>query len=179
MSTISDAMQKKRRDDDDRPSPDSHSPRLVRVEVPKDHTMRNMLLGTLVAALLLTGLLVGGYTILDRMGAFDRRPAAGPTPNAPMPPGRDGQQPGPNHGTPAVVDNGGATPPDNAATESGTPPLPTLQGILGGPVDPAALINGRRVRPGDVVGGYTLKAIGEDHVVLERDGKLYERRIGE
>ena len=171
MSTISDAVSKKRNEGDGpratgAQAADSHTPRVVRVEVPKDHAARNMLLGALLVALLLTALLVGGYAILDRMGAFKPQPAAAPPPGA-------GHQAGPTSVDTTRVENTGVQP-GNAAGESGQPALPKLQGILGDRVAPIALINGRRIRPGGVVDGYTLKAVGDDRVTLERDGKQYE-----
>ncbi|MBN1917126.1 MAG: hypothetical protein JW889_04375 [Verrucomicrobia bacterium] len=156
MSTISDAVSKKRSEGDEPPR-EARSPRVVHVEVPKDHTARNMLLAGLVAAVVLTGVFVGGYFVLARMRASEPRPATEPASGTVTQPSGGNEQTGPTSG--------------DATAESG---LPKLQGIFPDRVDPIALINGRRVRPGGLVDGYTLKAIGDNRVTLERDGRQYE-----
>jgi hypothetical protein len=168
MSTITDAVTKKRNESDGAgaahgSSPETRGPRVVRVEVPKDHTVRNTLIGGLVVALVLTGLLVGGYALLDQMGAFSPRPSIeSPSGTATQPPG------------PGTDETDVAVEPGDTTGASGQPTLPELQGIFPDRVDPIAVLNGKRVRPGAVVAGYTLKAIGEDRVTVERDGRQYE-----
>ncbi len=167
MSTISDAL-KKRRDEEAEPSTETRGPRVVEVHVPKDHSARNILLVTVLAVVLLTGAVVGGYALLGKMGAFDRRPA--PPPVGP-PRGAD---------VPAVSETPslGPTEPttERGPAEEETDPLAglKLQGIFADPLDPRAVINDRRLKIGGTVKGFKLVAVEADRVVLERGGKRYE-----
>ncbi len=161
MSTISDAM-KKKRDEGDEPSPEAAGPRLVQVEVPKDRALRNIFLGTLLAAVVLAGVVVGGYLLIRQLRTTPGRttePDAGrtPSPGAVVEPGQE----------PGVV-----TGPET--TEADEPALPELTGIFPDPIQPIALLNGRRLKLGGVVNGFTLVAIEEDRVVVEREGTRYE-----
>ena len=166
MSTISDAL-KKRRDEEAEPSVETAAPRVVEVHVPKDHSARNILLVTVLAVVLLTGAVVGGYVLLGKMGAFDRRPAPPPEPReidkAPGVSERGPQEPA-------------ETVRDTGASERDTDPLAglKLQGIFADPLDPRAVINDRRLKIGSTVEGFKLVAVEEDRVVLERGGKRYE-----
>ncbi len=161
MSTISDAM-KKKRDEGDQPSPEAEGPRVVQVEVPKDHTLRNVFLGTVLAVIVLAGVVVGGYLLIQELRTRRGRttePDVGHTlsPGAVVEPGQK----------PDVVEG-----PET--TEPGEPALPELQGIFADPIQPIALLNGRRLKLGGVVDGFTLVAIEEDRVVVEREGTRYE-----
>ena len=42
-----------------------------------------------------------------------------------------------------------------------------------------AVINGRSVREGDEIGGYVLARVAADHVVLTREGRSIELRLGD
>jgi len=163
MSTISDAV-KKRRDEEDEPSKATAGPRLVEVHVPKDHSARNTLLVAVLGVLVLTGAVLGGYVLLGRLGAFDR-PAAAPD-------AADVEE--------AVPDTPQPDPTETAVQPK--PPEPEadplarlkLEGIFRDPMDPRAVINGHRLKLGGTVEGFKLVAIEEDRVVLEREGKQYE-----
>lgn len=161
MSTISDAM-KKKRDEGDQPSPETAGPRIVQVEVPKDHTMRNVLLATVLGAIVLAGVVIGGYLVIQELRA--NRPA----PSQP----EAGQTPSPD--TPVETGHGAGVVEDPATTEPAEPAVPELEGIFPDAINPSALLNGRRYKPGAVVDGFTLVAIEDDRVVLEREGKRYE-----
>lgn len=161
MSTISDAL-KKRRGEEDRPSKQTAGPRVVEVHVPKDHTARTALLAAVLGVVVLTGAVIGGYVLLGRFGAFDR-PATAPQPTRTeslpqTPPGT----------TKAVTD--AERPAQDAAPESRL----KLEGIFYDPVDPRAVVNGRTLKLGGTVEGFTLVVVEEDRVVLEREGRRYE-----
>ena len=161
MSTISDAM-KKRRDEGDQPSPEAAGPRVVQVEVPGDHTLRNILLGTVLAAIVLAGVVIGGYLVIQQLRS-SRPPASEP---------KAGQAPSPGTTVEGGQETGVIEEP--VTTEPEQPAVPELQGIFPDPINPTALLNGRRYKPGAVVEGFTLVAIEEDRVVLEREGTRYE-----
>ena len=161
MSTISDAM-KKKRDEGDQPSPEAAGPRIVQVEVPKDHTLRNVLLGTVLAAIVLAGVVVGGYLLIQELRST-RPQTSGP---------EAGQTSSPGAVVEAGQEAGVADKPET--TEAQEPALPELQGIFPDPINPSALLNGRRLKPGAVVDGFTLVAIEENRVILEREGERYE-----
>jgi len=165
MSTISDALKKKRGEEHE-PSKETAAPRIVEVQVPKDHTVRTTLLATVLGVLVLTGAVVGGYALLGRMGAFD------PRPTAPQPPAAPNHPPEAQTEKPNDVENDDEAGP--AAEHTQAPALPKLEGIVNDPVEPRAFINGRILKLGRSVDGYTLVAIEEDRVVLEREGRRYE-----
>ena len=162
MSTISDAI-KKRRDEEDKPSAETATPRVVQVDVPKDHSARNTFLAAVLGAVVLAGAVIGGYAILGKIGAFDRRPAATPDVTA-------------TQETPAVTGTGQETVKETETTEPATAPptTPKLQGIFPDPIEPSAIINGRRLKLGGEVDGFKLVAVDEDRVVVERGGRRYE-----
>jgi hypothetical protein len=65
---------------------------------------------------------------------------------------------------PAPVTN----PPEEAAVT----PLPVLQGIFYSPTSPTAIVNGKTVGVGNMIGEYRVKAISKSAVTLEGpDGK--------
>jgi hypothetical protein len=164
MSTISDAI-KKKREQEGQPSPETATPRVVHVEVPKDHSVRNTLLAAVLGALVLGGSVLGGYALLGKMGAFDRPPGVAPGPRA-------GEQPAVVRETPPRTE-----PAENPAAgeqNPASPATPTLEGIFPDPVEPSAVINGRRCKLGGVVDGFKLVAVENDRVVVEREGKQYE-----
>jgi hypothetical protein len=160
MSTISDAL-KKRRDEEDEPSKETAGPRVVEVHVPKDHTARTTLLAVVLGVVVLTGAAIGGYVVLGRIGAFDRPPAPQPTRTESHPQ----TPPGP---TEAVTETG--PPVQETAPEARL----KLEGIFSDPIDPRAVINGRTLKLGGTVEGFTLVVVEEDRVVLERQGRRYE-----
>jgi hypothetical protein len=45
-------------------------------------------------------------------------------------------------------------------------PIPKLQGIFYSPSAPSAIIDGKSVKPGDQIHGYTVKAIARSAVTL-------------
>ena len=161
MSTISDAL-KKKRGEDDGPSKETAAPRIVEVHVPKDHSARNTLLATVLGVLVLCAAVAGGYVLLGKMGSTDRRAPARTAPPA-------------RAGTPAP--EAPATHAETPATVADAPVLPKLQGIMGNRFDPSAIINGRKVKLGDTIDGYKLMAVKEDRVVVERDGTSHELYI--
>ena len=165
MSTISDAI-KKKREQEDHPSPETATPRVVHVEVPKDHSVRNTLLAAVLGALVLGGAVLGGYTILGRMGAFDQPPGASPGPKAAEQPGVVGET--------TRTQTEPAEGPVAGEQETASPATPTLEGIFPDPIEPTAVINGRRCKLGGVVDGFKLVAVEDDRVVVEREGKQYE-----
>ena len=62
---------------------------------------------------------------------------------------------------------------------SAPPKLPKLQGIFYSPTSPAAIINGRTVRPGDRILHYDVVAIGRQTVTLKNSGgKLFKLSLG-
>ena len=162
MSTISDAL-KKKRDEEEEPSPETAGPRVVEVHVPKDRTTRNALLIAFIGALVLTGVAIGGYALFGRMAPSGRRPAA-------TPPSTDADQ------APVAPEttqrDTATTQPDTTATEPTAGLI--LQGVFPDPIDPRAVISGRRLKLGDTIEGFTVIAIEADGVVLERTGKRYK-----
>ena len=164
MSTISDALKKKRGEEDE-PSKETSAPRIVEVHVPKDHSARNTLLATVLGVLVLCAAIAGGYVLLGKMGATDRRAPARPAPPA-------------TAVTPATTVTPASEVPathvETPATGAEAPALPKLQGIMGNRFDPSAIINGRKVKLGDTIDGYKLMAVEEDRVVVERDGTRHE-----
>jgi hypothetical protein len=127
-----------------------------------------MILVVVFGAVVLVGAVVGGYALLGRMKAFERSHTPDVRPPRTQEPagvvetgeGRTGQE------------NATGRTPDEPASEQAA--LPTLEGIFPDTVDPIAVLNGRRVRLGDVVNGYTVAAIEEERVRLERDGRKYD-----
>lgn len=173
MSTISDAM-KKKRDEEPRPSAATSGPRVVQVHVPKDHTARNIVLAVVLGAVIVVGAVVGGYALLGRMNAFERSQPSGTPSSSVEPRTTEVREPAAGTGqneTGTTTDSQDRTPVE---TTSGGSALPTLEGTFPDAVNPVALINGRRVRPGDVVDGYTVVAIEESRVRLERDGETFD-----
>jgi len=162
MSTISDAL-KKKRDEDDEPSAETAEPRLVRVEVPRDHSARNTLLVAVLGIVVAAGAVVGGYALLGKMGAFDRPPATAPPATG-------------TRETPAVGETTQPPRGEVAPVEPETDPAAglKLQAIFPDPIDPRVVINNRTLKLGGTVEGFRLVAVGEDRVVLERAGKRYE-----
>ena len=110
-------------------------PRLVQVEVPKDRTLRNMFLGSVLAAIVLGGLAVGGYLLVHRLSGARGRTAE-PEPSTPSPGSVVEPQQEPEPVEPAE------TP------EASEPALPELTGIFPDPIQPIALLNGRRLKLG-------------------------------
>jgi hypothetical protein len=166
MSTISDAM-KKKRDQEDHPSPETVAPRVVHVEVPKDHSVRNTLLAAVLGALVLGGAVLGGYSLLGTMGAFDQHPGAPPRPKA-------AEQPAVGVSPTTAAQTEPAEAPATGEQDTASPATPTLEGIFPDPIEPTAVINGRRCKLGGLVDGFKLVAVEDDRVVVEREGKQYE-----
>jgi hypothetical protein len=170
MSTISDAM-KKKRDEEPRPSAETAGPRVVQVRVPRDHTARNLILVVVFGAVVLVGAVVGGYALRGRIKALEhsRTPDVRP-PVTEEPAG--------------VVETGtGRTGPESTTERTPDEPasaqtaLPALKAIFPDAVNPSAVLNDRRVHLGDVVNGYRVVAIEEERVRLERDGRKYDLTI--
>jgi hypothetical protein len=63
-------------------------------------------------------------------------------------------------------------PVTNPPEEEAVTPLPALQGIFYSPTSPTAIVNGKTVGVGDMIGEYRVKAISKSAVTLEGpDGK--------
>lgn len=73
-------------------------------------------------------------------------------------------------------------PPARIAAEPRAPepakPAPRLVGIMNGSGGSAARIDTETCHVGDRVAGYAIVAIGEDHIILERDGKRHTVEVG-
>lgn len=74
----------------------------------------------------------------------------------------------------------GLSPSDEAGAPQGSVPAPPpreLNGILVGPRDRVAIIDGTLLRMGDTLEGEHVVDIGRDHVVLARDGQHRTLRL--
>lgn len=167
MSLISDALKEARK------GPPGSVPRSV-PPPPTAHTSAGLLgwfLPGLAVALILAAIFFIGWAVVNHRSSrpiLSSQTAANPparTMAVAQPPATD---------SPPTVPDAAAAPPESAASAppSSPPPampllpLPKLQGIFYSPSAPSAIIDGKSVKSGDLIHGYTVKAIARSAVTL-------------
>ena len=177
MSTITDAVEKKKREEEARKPKTIDLENPPRVDIPHDWRKVRRAVVLVFVLLVVAGLAAGGYVYKDRIQAFVAtvlpRFAKGgavrhePQDNSPteQPVGATWNE---EDSAPVLTEDTSGAEAEDTATEDF--PEVHVDGVFHDPLEPEVLINGQWVRTGETVDGVLIQEISKDGVRVEFKG---------